>query len=98
MATSTWSEFHIAIISNDSTLFPSFPSKQLSEGDADKILLADIRKHAAVSVTSVITFLHLGAMLTISGLIQIPKAEIYGGRQDHSPGRHCFVVLHVFER
>ncbi|KAH6974497.1 hypothetical protein BKA56DRAFT_659180 [Ilyonectria sp. MPI-CAGE-AT-0026] len=49
MTTSTWSEFHIAIISNDSTLFPSFPSKQLSEGDADKILLADIRKHAAVS-------------------------------------------------
>lgn len=48
MATSTWSEFHIAILSNDSTLFPSFPSKQLSEGDADKILLADIRKHAAV--------------------------------------------------
>ncbi|KAH7007637.1 hypothetical protein EDB80DRAFT_578125, partial [Ilyonectria destructans] len=45
----TWSEFHIAIISNDSTLFSSFPSKQLSEGDADKILLADIRKHAAVS-------------------------------------------------
>ncbi|KAH7140033.1 hypothetical protein B0J13DRAFT_639301 [Dactylonectria estremocensis] len=49
MATSTWSEFHIAILSNDSTLFPSFPSKQLSGGDADKILLADIRKYAAAS-------------------------------------------------
>ncbi|KAH6615979.1 hypothetical protein B0J18DRAFT_493787 [Chaetomium sp. MPI-SDFR-AT-0129] len=49
MASSAWSEFHIAIVSNDSTLFPSFPSKELSEGDADKILLADIRKYAAVS-------------------------------------------------
>ncbi|KAI2467792.1 hypothetical protein F4781DRAFT_297493 [Annulohypoxylon bovei var. microspora] len=49
MAMSTWSEFHIAILSNDSTLFPSFSSKQLSEGDAEKILLADIRKYAAVS-------------------------------------------------
>ncbi|KAI8625822.1 hypothetical protein F5Y19DRAFT_448905 [Xylariaceae sp. FL1651] len=49
MAASTWSEFHIAIISNDSTLFPSFSSKQLTGGDADKIVLADIRKYAAVS-------------------------------------------------
>ncbi|KAI0407389.1 hypothetical protein F4802DRAFT_611861 [Xylaria palmicola] len=45
----TWSEFHVAVISNDSTLFPSFSSKQLSEGDADKITLAEIRKHAAAS-------------------------------------------------
>ena len=48
MTTTTWPEFHIAIISNDSTLFPSFPSKELSGGDADKILLSDIREHAAV--------------------------------------------------
>jgi hypothetical protein len=48
MTTTNWPEFHIAILSNDSTLFPSFPSKELSGGDVDKILLSDIREHAAM--------------------------------------------------
>ncbi|KAI9896170.1 hypothetical protein N3K66_008342 [Trichothecium roseum] len=49
MTTSTASDFHIAIVSNDSNIFPSFPSKALSAGDATKITLADIRKYANVS-------------------------------------------------
>lgn len=49
MTTSTASDFHIAIVSNDSNIFPSFPSNALSAGDVTKITLADIRKYANVS-------------------------------------------------
>lgn len=48
MTTSTASDFHIAIVSNDSNIFPSFPSNALSAGDVTKITLADIRKYANV--------------------------------------------------
>lgn len=46
---STWPEFHIAVISKGGTLYPSFPSKQISGGDADKITLLQIREVAGIS-------------------------------------------------
>ncbi|KAK0510622.1 hypothetical protein JMJ35_007054 [Cladonia borealis] len=46
---STWPDFHIAVISKGGTLYPSFPSKQISGGDADKITLLLIREVARIS-------------------------------------------------
>ena len=39
----TWYDFHIAEISKGGTLYSSFPSKQISGGDADIITLLQIR-------------------------------------------------------
>ncbi|KXJ85768.1 hypothetical protein Micbo1qcDRAFT_127428 [Microdochium bolleyi] len=48
-STAVWPRFQVVISSKDGTVFPSFPSSDLSGGDADKILLADIRTRAAIS-------------------------------------------------
>ncbi|KAI4600652.1 hypothetical protein KJ359_012813 [Pestalotiopsis sp. 9143b] len=46
---STWPTFHIAVICKGGTLYPSFPSTQISGGDADKITLLEIRQVAGIS-------------------------------------------------
>ncbi|KAK6539955.1 hypothetical protein TWF694_008789 [Orbilia ellipsospora] len=46
---STWPNFHIAVISKGGTLYHSFPSKNISGGDADKITLLQIREAARIS-------------------------------------------------
>ncbi|KAI0097177.1 hypothetical protein GGR51DRAFT_578465 [Nemania sp. FL0031] len=45
----TWPPFQVCIVSKDGTVFQSFPSKELSGGDADKTRLSDIRTRAAIS-------------------------------------------------
>jgi hypothetical protein len=45
---SAWPDFHIAVISKGGTLYPSFPSKKISGGDADKITLLQIREVAGM--------------------------------------------------
>ncbi|KAH6851071.1 hypothetical protein B0I37DRAFT_414420 [Chaetomium sp. MPI-CAGE-AT-0009] len=88
MASSAWSEFHIAILSNDSTLFPSFPSKELSGGDADKILLGDIRKYAAVSPKLRFTAdgkTVLSDETTLSYYLSLKDGNLDGLRKNNAP-------------